>query len=525
MTLGQVYPTVESGWVRYDDTHPIITYSTGWVHTDVSGALQNTYRLANKVNETIKFNFTGTAIRFISGTNSNLTKNIGVNIDGKDYSPYSIYNSSLVWNRCVFEAIDLPDREHNVIITTLDTSYSVFDGIDLISGNVIKPYNEVTYDNSFIYHNGQYKKWIPQGQGTAGQEYPLQKLTSHSSDPTFIVSASSEWGSGYLAYQAFTKTNTGGTDRYPTSSGQLSGWLKVRLATPLIFNKYTVEATGRAGEVTSTIKDWVLEGSNNDLNWVILDIQSQTNWSLAEARSFNIPNTNKYTYYRIRFTTNNGYPSNTQIGELRFFEMAQAGAPAHWSIIDSIDSEGFDIATVPKESLDELDGNFEVITKTKAINPPKVFVTGQSTVMSPFVYPNRNISIIGVQNIDSISVNGIGNGKIAFSVNSGTSWLAYRNGNWIGVNNASNGMSFAEVNALTKEQLTQLVTDSKAIQFSYYLTSDTEIDFVQMRVSMQGIERLANRSEYEVSYDQPNKTIKYDILASGNYTITWVDAK
>lgn len=141
MALGNQYLAPENGWVRFDDKYSDFEYSSLWSDSSVAGSNEGSYKICSAIGETIRFNFTGTSIRIISGTNNNLSNAISIRIDGKDYS-YSINNSTLIWARSVFELTDLSDNEHVVVITTTQSTYSVFDALDLKEGNKVLKYKE-----------------------------------------------------------------------------------------------------------------------------------------------------------------------------------------------------------------------------------------------------------------------------------------------------------------------------------------------------------------------------------------------
>lgn len=78
---------------------------------------------------------------------------------------------------------------------------------------------------------------------------------------------------------------------------------------------YTITSGNDAPERDA--KDWVLEGSNDGQNWVLLDQRSDENFeNRLQTRRFEINNPAPYKFFRISFTNNHG--SNLlQITELR----------------------------------------------------------------------------------------------------------------------------------------------------------------------------------------------------------------
>ena len=76
-------------------------------------------------------------------------------------------------------------------------------------------------------------------------------------------------------------------------------------------------------------KTWTFQGSNDDISWNNLDIQSNiTNWeqtnsnsvtNLTEMKEFKIINNEFYKYYRIYILESNGNNSYKSIGELQLY--------------------------------------------------------------------------------------------------------------------------------------------------------------------------------------------------------------
>ena len=131
--------------------------------------------------------------------------------------------------------------------------------------------------------------------------------------------------------------------------------------------------------------------------------------------------------------------------------------------------------------------------------------------------------LFGVDKLDSVTVNATGNGCIAISVDNGVAWMSYSGGQWNTVSNISQGMTFAEFNALTSQQLEDLRGDSNTIRFAYYLTGDTVIDKIEIRVTLTGIPAFANKSDYNMNYDPTTKTITYVINKSGRYIANYTN--
>jgi len=137
-------------------------------------------------------------------------------------------------------------------------------------------------------------------------------------------------------------------------------------------------------------------------------------------------------------------------------------------------------------------------------------------------YPTTDISLIGVETIDKITLLSTGDAKIAISFDSGATWKAFKDGIWKTIPNAHDGMTNLELNALTTQQIELGREESNSVRFSYSLSDDAEVDNIEMKVTMQGYEQIANTSDYSLSYDTSNKTIVYNIKKSGTYSVNYV---
>ena len=152
---------------------------------------------------------------------------------------------------------------------------------------------------------------------TAAAELGPHDLTSDTSHPPFVVSASSAYG--FLPeFHAFDGTSTywigvnGGVD-----------WLQIDLGSPQVLGSYAILATS---ELARMPKDWTMQGSNDGAAWTVLDTRAGQAWTSGETLSFRIlPITTAYRYYRLNITANNGDGTYTDIGELSLFQGIIAG--------------------------------------------------------------------------------------------------------------------------------------------------------------------------------------------------------
>lgn len=102
-------------------------------------------------------------------------------------------------------------------------------------------------------------------------------------------------------------------------SGRTSLWVQYQSTVAAIVTAYTITS---ANDVpTRDPKDWNLAGSNNGVNWTVIDSRSgETFASRLLTKTFLINNNSTaYIYYRLNITSNNGH-TGTQFAEWELFE-------------------------------------------------------------------------------------------------------------------------------------------------------------------------------------------------------------
>lgn len=141
----------------------------------------------------------------------------------------------------------------------------------------------------------------------------IPAMTSYTA-PSGIVTASTESDKTiYPAWKAFDSVNTGGWN----SSTKID-WLAYEFPTPIIIGKYSLNS----GTVTVTYvpKAWTFEGTNDNVNWDILDTRTnEINWGYKETRYYEILNPSSYKRYRINITNTNG-SSYIYLSELSMYQ-------------------------------------------------------------------------------------------------------------------------------------------------------------------------------------------------------------
>lgn len=118
-----------------------------------------------------------------------------------------------------------------------------------------------------------------------------------------VVSASSINNVSYDVYKAFNNTIVGTSDRWMTPSGKIVGeWIKVDLGEKKKVGKFIITADDSTS--TYTPQGFRLEGSNNDVDWELLDDRVGLGiWTQKQVREFvNNVKLDYYRYYRITVT-------------------------------------------------------------------------------------------------------------------------------------------------------------------------------------------------------------------------------
>jgi hypothetical protein len=141
-------------------------------------------------------------------------------------------------------------------------------------------------------------------------------MKSNDSPKPFKVIFSSQYDTvRWAAYKAFDKQK----DYYGWHSQEgTTGYIGMNFGdkTPRLFTKYSLTSTITYMDYMP--KDFVLEASNDQNVWTILDVQSnQTNWKSLETRTFLFNNNLSYCFYRISIKSNNG-ASHILISEINF---------------------------------------------------------------------------------------------------------------------------------------------------------------------------------------------------------------
>jgi hypothetical protein len=142
-------------------------------------------------------------------------------------------------------------------------------------------------------------------------------MTSNTS-PSGVASASSNYDvSAFQPWQSFSDKST---LYWVGKQGETTGWLRYDFSAPRVVNIYSMTASGFSNGAQP--KDWTFEGSNNGVDWVVLDKRvNQTNWVFyTETRTFKFKNSRAFKSYRINVSSNNGNAVYLTIAQVKMME-------------------------------------------------------------------------------------------------------------------------------------------------------------------------------------------------------------
>ncbi|WP_379151183.1 discoidin domain-containing protein [Paenibacillus sp. sgz5001063] len=155
-------------------------------------------------------------------------------------------------------------------------------------------------------------------------------MTSNAA-PSGVANASTQYDSNSPAWKAFDKLN-GSTDYWCAKSS--TGWLSYEFNAAKVITKYTISPIGLNGYVNRMPKNWTFEGSNNGVDWTVLDTKTDvSSWQDGTIKEFLINNTSSYLKYKINVSSING-GSYLSIGEMEMMESQNVPLPPTLTVSD-----------------------------------------------------------------------------------------------------------------------------------------------------------------------------------------------
>lgn len=135
-----------------------------------------------------------------------------------------------------------------------------------------------------------------------------------------VITASSYYDASYLPWKCYRGYNT---DVYGwiTTNGIATGWTKIefKTSTPKIV-AFSIAARNSADANLYSPYNFILEGSNDDVNWQLLgDYTGIGAWGQGEKRIFALNYSANFKFYRLSVTAISGAGSYLSIGALEYY--------------------------------------------------------------------------------------------------------------------------------------------------------------------------------------------------------------
>lgn len=276
------YPILNTNWRAYrgsggNKIPENASYGTDWAVGDVIGVA------LDLVNGTLEFYKNGVSMG-ISHTNIKELKELG-----EVYPTVASYSSSAKTITTNFGATPF--------------AYDVPNGFYPYNINVINKILLSSRDKYYSFSLGGYNDSLP--------------IMTSNNTPSGTASASNEANTSYLAYKAFDKSET---TRWIASSLN-TGWIAYAFPYVKIIKRYTL--LPRADSLVNTPKNWTFEGSNDGVNWTVLDTQNDiTDWRIGIKKTFNVLNQTGYLKYRLNILATVSSGVQPSIDEFELFEKA-----------------------------------------------------------------------------------------------------------------------------------------------------------------------------------------------------------
>lgn len=140
-------------------------------------------------------------------------------------------------------------------------------------------------------------------------------LSSNTSDPNWVVSASNEKYGDTQAWCAFCPGNDWRSTGGCWGSGGLPSWIRWQnLNKKVLIKRYTILSSSSY----ECIYNWTLEGSNNGTDWTVLDTQSLSSFPPNTTKEF-VVSSNNTSYYYHRLNITSAGDSDCPIGEIKTY--------------------------------------------------------------------------------------------------------------------------------------------------------------------------------------------------------------
>jgi hypothetical protein len=140
-------------------------------------------------------------------------------------------------------------------------------------------------------------------------------MTSNNTPSGIVTASSTNLNLPWFAFDGTTGTRW-------QSSTLNTAWLKYQFPTPKIIRRYAVVCVGSGlgGGTGSNIRTWTFEGSNDDVNWTILNTQTNITMTDNVYLDTTFANSTGFTFYRINISAVQTTGNAPNIADLQMTE-------------------------------------------------------------------------------------------------------------------------------------------------------------------------------------------------------------
>lgn len=167
------------------------------------------------------------------------------------------------------------------------------------------------------------------------EETAIPNMTS-ATEPSGIVTYSTP-SAGNFGWHVF---NSGNNYFTSSSSNAPTAWVSYEFPSEKRIYKYAVTSQNNT---SGNLRSWFFEGTDNDVDWILLDeVSDQPNWVAGERRVFNIPNEHFYKKYRLR-------SANSPNFAIRYLEMMELAIEQAYKLSGTFESNVIDLGNYLQE--------------------------------------------------------------------------------------------------------------------------------------------------------------------------------
>jgi hypothetical protein len=165
----------------------------------------------------------------------------------------------------------------------------------------------------------EYQRLISLAEQVFEAGVSLIPVMTADTSPLCSISSSSSYGSTEGPWRAADGTLT---THWSAGASLTHAWWRCCFPTAKTAVSYAITARNPYGD--SGPKDWTLRGSNDGVNWTVLDTQVGVTWSNSQRRQFNLAQPASFSCWEINITASGrpDYAAPLALSEVQFYAPA-----------------------------------------------------------------------------------------------------------------------------------------------------------------------------------------------------------